>query len=215
MSIVAAHPLESYHQYKQKTIIISMVSVCSVALITIGLFLLYRLILASHKPPADSLPQAEAPPSSGLDLSTLKLCNQVCHGRYGNVWSGMMGDTIVAVKIYSSNHKQIYLSEKYIYSLPFFDHENLLKFYGGEEQIIDGATQYWLILSYIPLGALHGYLKTNTVDWSTFCKMCLTIARGLTHLHSDIRKGGKPIHLGIYKIFPSLWSNDTIINGVL
>ncbi|XP_033732873.1 uncharacterized protein LOC117322207 [Pecten maximus] len=187
----SAHLLDSetYQLYKQKTIIISMVSVCSVALITIGLFLLYKLFPGTRKPPNDLLTEVETPSSSGLDLSTLKLCNQICHGRYGDVWSGCMGDTPVAVKIYSSNHKQIYLSEKSIYTLPFFEHENLLKFYGGDEQIIDGTTQYLLILAHIPLGALHGYLKTNTVDWATFCRMCLTIAKGLTHLHSDIRKG--------------------------
>ncbi|XP_021341676.1 uncharacterized protein LOC110442406 isoform X2 [Mizuhopecten yessoensis] len=189
--MLPAHLLdtETYQLYKQKTIIISMVSVCSVALITIGIFLLYKLFPGARKPPTDLLAEVEAPPSSGLDLSTLKLCTQICHGRYGDVWSGFLGESPVAVKIYSSNHKQIYLSEKSIYTLPFFEHENLLKFYGGDEQILDGTTQYLLILSYIPLGALHGYLKTNTIDWSTFCKMCLTIAKGLTHLHSDIRKG--------------------------
>lgn len=187
----ATHLLDSetYQLYKQKTIIISMVSVCSVALITIGVFLLYKLFPGTRKPPSDLLNEVEAQPSSGLDLSILKLCNQICHGRYGDVWSGFMGETPVAVKIYSSNHKQIYLSEKSIYTLPFFEHENLLKFYGGDEQILDGTTQYLLVLAHIPLGALHGYLKTNTVDWPTFCKMCLTIAKGLTHLHSDIRKG--------------------------
>ncbi|XP_060063193.1 bone morphogenetic protein receptor type-2-like [Ylistrum balloti] len=187
----SAHLLDSetYQLYRQKTIIISMVSVCSVALITIGLFLLYKLFPGTRKPPSDLLTEVEAPQPSGLDLSTLKLCNQICHGRYGDVWSGFMGETPVGVKIYSSNHKQIYLSEKSIYTLPFFEHENLLKFYGGDEQVVDGTTQYMLILSYIPLGALQGYLKTNTVDWATFCKMCLTIAKGLTHLHSDIRKG--------------------------
>jgi len=72
------------------------------------------------------------------------------------------------------------------------EHENLLKFYGCDERLtMEGYKQYWMVLSYCPLGNLQCYLKNNTLDWSTFCQMALTIVKGLSHLHTEIEKGGK------------------------
>ena len=76
------------------------------------------------------------------------------------------------------------------------EHDNLLKFYGVDERLSqDGMMQYMLVMSYAPLGCLMGYLKTNTIDWATLCKMCYSLARGLSHLHTDARKGGKSVYI--------------------
>ncbi|KAJ8306946.1 hypothetical protein KUTeg_015030 [Tegillarca granosa] len=176
--------------YKEKTIIISLVSVCSVALITVGIYLLYRLCLSSNKPSPDSLNLVEAPPVVSFDMEDLKIGEQLCRGRYSEVWKGYLNETPVAVKVLHYHYRQHYLNEKYIYTLPFMEHENILKFYGAEERITqDGLTKFMIVLSYVPHGSLQSYLKLNKLDWNTFCKMCLTLARGLIHLHTDIRKG--------------------------
>lgn len=199
MFISAARHIQD-PSYKQRTVIIALVSVCSVALITICIYLLYRICLSNHKPLLDSLNLVEAPPTPSFELEDLKLCNMVSKGRYSDVWRGVLNEEEVAVKIYHSNYRQFYTNEKYIYSLPFIDQENLLQFYGGDERVSqEGTMQYILVLSYVPQGNLMGYLKNNTVDWAAMCKMFYTIARGLSHLHTDITRGGKLILLFMFK----------------
>lgn len=60
-----------------------------------------------------------------------------------------------------------------------------------ERESLDNCVEYLLVLSYAPNGALQDYLRTNVLDWPTFCKMSLSVARGLAHLHTDVRKGGE------------------------
>jgi hypothetical protein len=60
-----------------------------------------------------------------------------------------------------------------------------------ERESLENCVEYLLVLSYAPNGALQDYLRTNVLDWPTFCKMSLSVARGLAHLHTDVRKGGK------------------------
>ena len=50
--------------------------------------------------------------------------------------------------------------------------------------------QYIVVMSYVPLGTLTQFLKENSIDWFTLCRMYLSTASGLAHLHSDIVKGG-------------------------
>jgi hypothetical protein len=65
---------------------------------------------------------------------------------------------------------------------------------GGEEVLTkEGVGRYMLILSYCPNGTLQEYIKANTLDLPTFCKMGLSISAGLAHLHTEIRNGGEPI----------------------
>lgn len=55
---------------------------------------------------------------------------------------------------------------------------------------MEGSVEYLLVLSFAPGGSLTDFLQTHTIDWSTFCKMSLSIVKGLAYLHTDIRKGG-------------------------
>ena len=65
------------------------------------------------------------------------------------------------------------------------------RFYGAEERIGENSMpQYIIVMSYIPLGTLTQFLKENTIDWFTLCRMYHSTASGLAHLHSDITKGG-------------------------
>lgn len=47
-------------------------------------------------------------------------------------------------------------------------------------------TQLWLVTDYHENGSLFDYLIRTTVDTPTMCKMALSIATGLAHLHMEI-----------------------------
>ncbi|XP_061181387.1 uncharacterized protein LOC133189957 [Saccostrea echinata] len=182
--------VDSYRLYKEKTIIISLVSICSISLIVMASFLLYRICLSSRKQPPSPLDVVEAQPLPGFQSEDLRIMSLICKTKNGEVWKGQLGEVPVAVKVFSQNHKHLYQNEKYIYSLPFIEQENLLKFYGTDErQNMEGFWQYMIVLSYVPRGSLFGYLQNNTIDWETFSKMCLSIVKGLVHLHTDLRNG--------------------------
>ncbi|XP_063237447.1 bone morphogenetic protein receptor type-2 [Bacillus rossius redtenbacheri] len=128
----------------------------------------------------------------GYTLEHLKLSAIVGQGRYGSVWRGSVHDQEVAVKIFPSHYRGYFHNERDLYSLPFIDNPALLSYYGCEERVgPDGCVEYLLVLSYAPNGCLQDYLRSNTLDWPTFCKMALTVAKGLAHLHTDVRKGDK------------------------
>ncbi|XP_018060219.1 PREDICTED: bone morphogenetic protein receptor type-2 isoform X2 [Atta colombica] len=122
----------------------------------------------------------------------LKLANIVGQGRYGSVWQGSMGDQDVAVKIYPSHYRNYFQNERDTYCLPFMEHPSLLSYYGVDERIsMEGSIEYLLVLSFAPGGSLTEFLRTHIIDWNTFCKMSLSIVKGLAYLHTDIRKGDK------------------------
>lgn len=176
--------------YKKRTILISLFSVFSLAVIILGLYLTYRFCFRPPMLPANTNNDPENPESPAFDIDDLKISCLIIRGRFSEVWKGSLNEQDVAVKIYSPQYRQYYYNEKYIYSLPHMEHENIMKFYGGEERILqDGSVQHLLVLQYVPDGTLMNYLKNNTIDWYTMCKMCLTLAKGLAHLHADIGSG--------------------------
>ncbi|EGI69732.1 Bone morphogenetic protein receptor type-2 [Acromyrmex echinatior] len=72
------------------------------------------------------------------------------------------------------------------------DHLKLANIVGVDERIsMEGSIEYLLVLSFAPGGSLTEFLRTHTIDWNTFCKMSLSIVKGLAYLHTDIRKGDK------------------------
>lgn len=96
------------------------------------------------------------------------------------------------MKIYTQHYREYYNNERTLYRLPFMDHDGIVKFYGADERITqDGSPQLMIVMSYVPLGSLCGYLKNNILDWPSMVRMALSVARGLSHLHTDIQKGGK------------------------
>lgn len=173
--------------YKERTIVISLLSVFSLAVIILSLYLVYRFCCRPPTPPARASQDVENPESPMFDIDNLKISCLINKGRFSEVWKGSLNEQDVAVKIYAPPYRQYYYNEKYIYSLPHMEHDNIMKFFGGEERILqDGNVQYLLVLQYVPEGTLMNYLKNNTLDWYTMCKMCLTLARGLAHLHAHI-----------------------------
>lgn len=130
--------------------------------------------------------------NNGHQIEQLKLTALIGQGHYGTVWRGTVNDQEVAIKIFPSHYRQYYHNERDIYSLPFMDCPALLTYYGSNERMsLDNCTEYLLVLSYCSNGCLQEYLRNNTLDLPTFCKMALSVAKGLAHLHTDIRKGDK------------------------
>ncbi|KAL4228707.1 Bone morphogenetic protein receptor type-2 [Mactra antiquata] len=176
--------------YKQRTIVISLLSVLSLAVIILASYFIYRFCIRPPVIPTNVNDGDDPSQYPTFNIDDLKISCLITKGRFSEVWKGSLNDQDVAVKIYSPSYRQYYLNEKYIYSLPHMEHENIMKFFGGEERILqDGNIQHLLVLQYVPDGTLMNYLKNNVIDWYTMCKMCLTLARGLAHLHADMGSG--------------------------
>ncbi|KAG8195405.1 hypothetical protein JTE90_001417 [Oedothorax gibbosus] len=174
-----------------------------IALIVLGVFtvILPAFIFICHKyyrqipkQSNSSLYPMEEPPSSSpsFDLDTLKIQEAVARGRYGSVYKASLDEESVAVKKFVYQNQQHFLNERAIYLLPHMEHPSLPKYIGSKEQTgEDGRTEFLLVVSFSPLGCLQDYLRANTIDWNSLCKMTLSIARGLAHLHSELKKGDK------------------------
>lgn len=69
---------------------------------------------------------------------------------------------------------------------------NNLTLTGADERInLEGNIEYLLVLSFASGGTLVDFLRSHTVDWLMFCKMSLSIVKGLAYLHTDHHKNGK------------------------
>lgn len=131
--------------------------------------------------------------------------------RYGTVWKGMVNEQTVAVKIFSANKKQYFLNEKDIYNQPFmsscpalltyFGNFNRLEIFskfsydfmcilsGCDERLTsDGKMEYMLVLSLADFGSLQEYLQGNSTSFAIYSRMAISIARGLSYLHTKIQK---------------------------
>ena len=180
--------------YKEKTIIIALASVLSVAVITVLGYLTIRVCCQVEKEPPslDSSHLVESAPTPVYELDSLKLIKLMHNSRFGDIWQGALDNIDVAVKVFSNTQRQYYLNEKDIYTLPHMDSSAIPHFYGAEERLTqDGLTQYLIVMSYVHHGSLTSYLKNNVIDWSTLCRMCHSMSKALGLLHTDIYKGGK------------------------
>uniref|UniRef100_A0A336M2V6 receptor protein serine/threonine kinase n=1 Tax=Culicoides sonorensis TaxID=179676 RepID=A0A336M2V6_CULSO len=146
------------------------------------------------KPMPELSPLAPSGPgySSNLyNVDNLNVVAMIGQGRFGSVWKGIVNEQPIAVKIFTAHNKQYFYNERDIYSLPFMDNPGLLTYFGSDErQTMDGSIEYLLVLSLAPLGSVQAYLLHNTISFSTFCKMAKSIARGLAHLHAEIKRDG-------------------------
>uniref|UniRef100_A0A182M130 Serine/threonine-protein kinase receptor n=1 Tax=Anopheles culicifacies TaxID=139723 RepID=A0A182M130_9DIPT len=129
--------------------------------------------------------------SSNLyNVDNLKLVSMIGQGKYGTVWKGIVNEQPVAVKIFAAQHRQYFLNERDIYTVPLMESPSLLTYFGSDERrTLDDRIEYLLVLSLAPLGCLQDWLTDNRVPFSTFCRMGKSIANGLAHLHTEIRKG--------------------------
>ncbi|XP_043525345.1 bone morphogenetic protein receptor type-2 isoform X2 [Frieseomelitta varia] len=180
-------------------VIITSVLLCVLLAIYIVALMVYRIyhtnMLARLGKPlsyTDQFMDSTALRTGTYTVDHLKLTTIVGQGRYGSVWQGSMGDQDVAVKIFPSHYRNYFQNERDTYCLPFMEHPSLLTYYGVDERIsMEGSVEYLLVLSFAPGGTLTDFLRTHTIDWTTFCKMGLSMVKGLAYLHTDVHKGDK------------------------
>ncbi|KAI4504255.1 hypothetical protein M0802_000726 [Mischocyttarus mexicanus] len=175
------------------TLVCTSLVICTIAMM---IYRTYRnnILARLGKPMSynDQFMDSTALRTGTYTVDHLKLTTIVGQGRYGSVWQGSMGDQDVAVKIFPSHYRNYFQNERDTYCLPFMEHPSLLSYYGVDERIsMEGSTEYLLVLSFAPSGTLTDFLRTHTIDWLTFCKMGLSVVKGLAYLHTDIRKGDK------------------------
>lgn len=71
-------------------------------------------------------------------------------------------------------------------------------FLGYDERVtLDGNKEYLLILSLAEHGSLQKYLKENIITFEIFCRMSLSISRGLSFLHTKITEKEQILKLTI------------------
>nr|XP_018896703.1 PREDICTED: activin receptor type-2A-like isoform X2 [Bemisia tabaci] len=117
---------------------------------------------------------------------SIQLMERIACGRFGTVYTAKYNKTTVAVKIFSTQDKQLWLTEQGIFMLAHMQHENILHFIGAEVRGNELETQFWLITEYHSHGSLCNYLKGNTITWAQLCKICHSMAKGLMHLHEEL-----------------------------
>ncbi|XP_012151417.1 kinase protein wishful thinking isoform X2 [Megachile rotundata] len=180
-------------------LIITSVLLCMLLVICIVALMVYRVYhtnmlarLGKPLPYSDQFMDSTALRTGTYTVDHLKLTTIVGQGRYGSVWQGSMGDQDVAVKIFPSHYRNYFQNERDTYCLPFMEHPSLLSYYGVDERVsMEGSVEYLLVLSFASGGTLTDFLRTHIIDWSTFCKMGLSMVKGLAYLHTDIHKGDK------------------------
>lgn len=116
----------------------------------------------------------------------ISLAECIGKGRYGEVWRGIWHGESVAVKIFFSRDEASWTRETEIYSTILLRHENILGYIGSDMTSRNSCTQLWLITHYHPQGSLYDYLQKTALSPHQLMKICLSIANGLVHLHSEI-----------------------------
>ncbi|MCJ8741486.1 hypothetical protein PDJAM_G00071250 [Pangasius djambal] len=123
----------------------------------------------------------------------ISLVECVGKGRYGEVWRGTWMGENVAVKIFSSRDEQSWFRETEIYNTVQLRHENILGFIASDMTSKNSSTQLWLVTHFHELGSLYDFLQDSILDPEACLCMCLSIASGLVHLHTEIlTTQGKP-----------------------
>uniref|UniRef100_A0A3Q4HLJ3 receptor protein serine/threonine kinase n=1 Tax=Neolamprologus brichardi TaxID=32507 RepID=A0A3Q4HLJ3_NEOBR len=116
----------------------------------------------------------------------ISLVECVGKGRYGEVWRGTWMGESVAVKIFSSRDEHSWFRETEIYNTVQLRHDNILGFIASDMTSKNSSTQLWLVTHYHELGSLYDFLQYSSLDPESCLRMCLSVACGLVHLHTEI-----------------------------
>ncbi|XP_044738565.1 bone morphogenetic protein receptor type-1B isoform X2 [Chrysoperla carnea] len=123
----------------------------------------------------------------------IQMVHSVGKGRYGEVWLARWRGEKVAVKVFFTTEEASWFRETEIYQTVLMRHENILGFIAADIKGTGSWTQMLLITDYHELGSLHDFLQKNVLDKNSLLLMCLSIASGLSHLHTEIfGTKGKP-----------------------
>ncbi|XP_001641146.2 activin receptor type-1 [Nematostella vectensis] len=125
-----------------------------------------------------------------------QLIESIGKGRYGEVWKGVYQGESVAIKIFSTTDEASWKRETEIYNTVMLRHDNILGFIAADVHSRKSTTYMWLIMHYHEQGSLYDFLNRSTFDAETLCRLALSAASGLAHLHTEIfgtnRTGSKP-----------------------
>ncbi|GAB0090276.1 Serine/threonine-protein kinase receptor [Sergentomyia squamirostris] len=168
---------------------IALVVVCLIPIVLLAVLICRQ----GEKSQSELAPLAPSGPgySSNLhNVDNLKLCAMIGQGKYGTVWRGSVNEQPVAVKIFPAQHKQYFLNERDIYCQSLMEDPCLLTYFGCDERrTMEDNIEYLLVLSLAPLGCLQDWLTENTTCFSVFCSMAKSVAHGLAHMHTEMKKG--------------------------
>ncbi|KAF6724653.1 Serine/threonine-protein kinase receptor R3 [Oryzias melastigma] len=115
-----------------------------------------------------------------------EFCTSGRKGRYGEVWRGTWMGESVAVKIFSSRDEQSWFRETEIYNTVQLRHDNILGFIASDMTSKNSSTQLWLVTHFHELGSLYDFLQYSSLEPESCLRMCLSVACGLVHLHTEI-----------------------------
>lgn len=114
------------------------------------------------------------------------LIREIGKGRYGKVYLGSWHGDQVAVKIFYSRDEESWKRETEIYSTILLRHENILGYIGSDMTSHNSSTQLWVLTDFYPLGSLYDHLHSKALTHHDMITICLSIASGLVHLHTEI-----------------------------
>ncbi|CRL08731.1 CLUMA_CG021245, isoform A [Clunio marinus] len=177
---------------KNPAVWVSFISTAIMLFIIALVFFVSCRVKTKPKPEASPLAPSGPGYSSNLyNVDNLKPISIIGEGKFGIVWKGMVNEQPVAVKIFSAPKKQYFINEREIYSQPFMNSSpSLLTYFGSDERLTsDGKMEYMLVLSLAEYGCLQEYLRANTTTFAVYCRMAISITRGLSFLHTRIQKG--------------------------
>ncbi|XP_036065564.1 bone morphogenetic protein receptor type-2 isoform X2 [Oryzias melastigma] len=183
----------NHHQFmSEQSAVSTMVTVTTAAILIVALFLGYRVMKRREKrrlSAADVMEAANA--EAARDVGSLELLELIGRGRYGSVFRGCLNGQRVAVKVFSSANRKKFLSERSMYRLPLLQqHHNIARFLTSEEKMsTDGHRESLIVMEFYPHGCLSEYLSLHTVDWLTCCRMTHDVTKGLSFLHTELRRG--------------------------
>lgn len=123
----------------------------------------------------------------------IQMVHSVGKGRYGEVWLAQWRGEKVAVKVFFTTEEASWFRETEIYQTVLMRHDNILGFIAADIKGTGSWTQMLLITDYHEFGSLHDYLQSHVLDSNSLYVMALSIASGLSHLHTEIYgTKGKP-----------------------
>lgn len=65
----------------------------------------------------------------------------------------------------------------------------------------NSCTQLWLVTHYHALGSLYDHLNRTTLTHHQLLRICVSIANGLVHLHTEIFGGNVSIEHSVHVLF--------------
>ncbi|XP_063293600.1 anti-Muellerian hormone type-2 receptor [Pelobates fuscus] len=131
--------------------------------------------------------EKDTPPSLPVDglilLQVLREDTLAAH-----LWTGVLHGRNVFIKSFPPPLKELYRHEWRILSLLApLQHKNIICLLAAGSGTGGSLEDHqFLVLQHYPEGSLRNYLTNHTPDWTTACRMAISLTRGLAFLHTYI-----------------------------